>query len=313
MPKVYRYTILAAFVGLVCTPLWFIVHYQSLIVSHKEWYQPYRSAPDKIPDLESSITPRSKAEALKERRPCDKPRGKEESELCAEWKAALAGEEAALWAARGFYLSLASLALSGFGLVALLITIRQGRTGLRSARKANKISRQTHVAETRPWIAIENVEATVTLAEWDNMPAFRVGIKFKATNYGVSPAVKVFGHPEFLRYDFFGKEQESVRALHVKLQSDYEFGEVIYPNHHSFIEREGYVTLEDSDERYGVILAVVVGVRYTMPSYKKWFYTGRMYLVAGQVPTSPTMKIGINPRCIGLTKISPEERGDFII
>jgi hypothetical protein len=76
------------------------------------------------------------------------------ADLCAQWRAAFAAEKAAQAAWWSVVWGVASFVLSTIGLGALLLTIKQGRIGLKRARKANEISREGNIAQQRAWLKI---------------------------------------------------------------------------------------------------------------------------------------------------------------
>lgn len=117
--------------------------------------------------------------------PCLEASRLEESDLCAQWRAATAGERAARAAQWGNLLSFLGALASAGGLLALVVTIQQGRSALRRARKANRIARKTAEHELRAYIA-------VTLGEMRDVadrsqPKCFVNVK----NVGATPALKV--------------------------------------------------------------------------------------------------------------------------
>lgn len=63
----------------------------------QERYQTYRYAADKPADIYSAWPARIDTKPNEYRAPCDKPKGRDESDLCAQWRAAKAGEISAFW------------------------------------------------------------------------------------------------------------------------------------------------------------------------------------------------------------------------
>lgn len=114
-----------------------------------------------------------KPEVVEYRKPCERTKGRDESDLCAQWRAAKAAENSASLAEWGFWITVAG----AFGLFA---TIIQGRVGLARAREANKISREIGEAQVRAYLSVESARLVVT----ETMPFWEVTIK----NSGQSPA-----------------------------------------------------------------------------------------------------------------------------
>ncbi|KRB82370.1 hypothetical protein ASE00_09890 [Sphingomonas sp. Root710] len=114
------------------------------------------------------------------RQPCDNPRGADEADLCAQWKAARAAEDAALWTKIGTVLS----AISVLGIVGALALTVQSNTIAGSAARIDR----------RPWISvtgIELVEPAIRIA----IPGFedRIAVAFEAVphNSGKTPAANL--------------------------------------------------------------------------------------------------------------------------
>lgn len=89
---------------------------------------------------------------------CYQARNHDTADLCAQWRAAFAAEQAARAATQSVWLNIVGMALSGIGLGALLMTIAQGRTALKRARKANRISERTARRQLRAYIGPMNAE-----------------------------------------------------------------------------------------------------------------------------------------------------------
>lgn len=93
--------------------------------------------------------------------------GGEKSNQCSEWRAAEAAEDSAFWAMASFF-------VAGFGVVGLLITIRQ-------TRHANVISREIGQAQTRCYLSAR--DAAIQFGA-DGSPILSMMVK----NSGQSPA-----------------------------------------------------------------------------------------------------------------------------
>jgi hypothetical protein len=116
------------------------------------------------------------------RTPCENPKGAGESDLCAQWRAANAAEESALWTKLGFWTAL-------FGIIGLywqIVLTRKavGDTGKATEAmvEANKIA---HLG-VRPWLRVEEFVVEKMWIEGSQI-FFRVYLSIK--NYGNSPAI----------------------------------------------------------------------------------------------------------------------------
>jgi hypothetical protein len=105
MPRGYRLFIIAAlgFVALYGFGLGY--YHAALNYPQEQRYQPYRAAADKIADIDSALPRPANAKPFQYRTPCNEPKGKDESDLCAQWRAANAGEDSAFWAQWGFWIA----------------------------------------------------------------------------------------------------------------------------------------------------------------------------------------------------------------
>lgn len=105
------------------------------------------------------------------------------SDLCAQWRAAIAAEQAAERALWSNIISGAAALLSFVGTLAVILA-------LKAARDANRIARDTALADNRPWIQIKNVK----LADWslspsnDGITRFCGTVVYEIENTGKSPA-----------------------------------------------------------------------------------------------------------------------------
>lgn len=104
--------------------------------AQKYRYQSYRYAGDKPQDADSTLAGQASAQALGYRTPCDQQKGQGESELCAQWKAALAAEDSAAWANWALW-------VSAIGIAALVWQIGLTRRAMQDTGLALDIARRT--------------------------------------------------------------------------------------------------------------------------------------------------------------------------
>ena len=95
-------------------------------------YQPYEYTSDNPAPV---ATAADQASTAKYREPCKEPKGHDESDLCAQWKAARAAETNTLWTARAFWVGLVSIV--GLG-ATIVLTLRATNAAQRSALAAEK-------------------------------------------------------------------------------------------------------------------------------------------------------------------------------
>lgn len=277
MPTGYR-NVLAALAGLAALVTVYGLGLYSVVLNHpeQERYQSYRYASDKPQEIDPATTAES-PHRFEYRAPCSQPKGKDESDLCAQWKAARAAEGGALWAERGFWVSFGSLALSVGGLAALLITISQGR-------EANEISRISSEMDHRPWVAIRDFVVT----NIDVSPE-RVDIRWRCTfeNTGNTPALNLIPimrlrakveegqQLHFLQPEKSWQEQ----ASYLYTQFDGVFGQAIFPGNSPVGNYGSGATWEelllDRPHAEKVEVGVEFGVIYGYGSDRigmTWFY-----------------------------------------
>jgi len=116
--------------------------------SEKQRYQSYRYAADKPLDLDPTAQGKANPQALEDREPCQKPKGSGESDLCAQWRAAYAGEQSAFWAQWSFWITAA-------GILGLVATVIQTRIALNRAQDANDIARSASNMQLRAHLVVE--------------------------------------------------------------------------------------------------------------------------------------------------------------
>jgi hypothetical protein len=190
MPRSNRGFVLAIGFGLVAFVSLFLGAYcYALLIDGREQQAGEQAQRDDRPDpRDSSTTATFAAYPDLKKGACYQANNHDTADLCAQWRAAFAAEQAARTAEQSLSLNIVGMLLSGIGLGALLITIGQGRTALRRARKANRISERTARRDLRAYVDFE----TIRLAREQHQPCedgFEwVGIKVVLRNYGRTPA-----------------------------------------------------------------------------------------------------------------------------
>jgi hypothetical protein len=128
-------------------------------VSNEQRYQSYRYAADKPLEFTATGPGEANSRDPEYREPCREPKGSSESELCAQWRAANAGENSAFWAQWSFWVS--GLSAAGI-LAALILTINSNKI----ARSALSVSSTNTQKELRAYIYnMGNSWSFVTIVE----------------------------------------------------------------------------------------------------------------------------------------------------
>ncbi len=162
----------------------------------QERYQSYRYASDKPLEIEPAPVGKANSESFEYRYPCSQPKGKDESGLCAEWKAADAAADAAWWAQWGMWLAVVQIILSFFGTVFVVKSLHQVEAGLEhshAADAAHFIVRDAMVKRGSRWcVPIDNHGQTIgfalgyTIEAVENLPNIK---KWRADEGGFVPMV----------------------------------------------------------------------------------------------------------------------------
>jgi len=175
MPSRYWGALFAA-IGLALVAAGFGAYAVSLNEPREERHQTYRYAADKPLEFEPSVNPNAYPQPLEYREPCKEPKGRDESDLCAQWRAAKAGEDSAFWAQWGVW-------ITGIGILGLLITIIQTRLALDRAKEANDIARKANALQLRPYLGLVDAHET------DQRYPMTVTVLIQ--NLGQTPAIKI--------------------------------------------------------------------------------------------------------------------------
>lgn len=146
--------------------------------------------------------------------PCGPGRYDSDDDLCAQWKAADAAADAALWAKLSLLLTVATIG-------GLLFTIRQGHLGLRRAHEANEIARREQELSWKPSLIVSMKGPYINFEELSkrqqNAGPIPVGSTITIKNEGETPATIIRFNVDVAFTD--------------KPLFDHEASEVFYPLH----------------------------------------------------------------------------------
>ncbi len=111
------------------------------------------------------------------------------SDLCAQWKAADAADEAAAWTARSFWLSLFSAVIGAGTLAAAFLAALYAKRAAGEAKRAADIARDAFIASERAWL-------TVSLHPDGDLAFYETGgcglsVYLTIENLGRTPALNV--------------------------------------------------------------------------------------------------------------------------
>lgn len=143
-------------------------------------HQPYRYAADEPAKVDLAGPAGINAQPYEYRTPCDYPKGRDESDLCAQWRAAKAAEDGAFWTKLGVWV--------GFGgMIGLFWTLYYTRKAVEDTGSATRaMIRQNEISEAaqRPFVVVAaGPSPTLRNDRGYVMPA-----SYRYENYGGTPA-----------------------------------------------------------------------------------------------------------------------------
>ena len=190
MPRGNRLLIFASAIGLAFLGFGLGEYGTALNYADKERQQPYRYASDKPAEVDEAAAGQTNTQPFEYRTPCENPKGHDESDLCAQWRAAQAAENSALWTKWGFWIAI----FGTLGLYWQIVLTRKAVEDTGSATKAmldsNKIAREGIVSNNRAWLSVEAaINSTLVIDE--NAPELRISILLTVHNSGGAPATNI--------------------------------------------------------------------------------------------------------------------------
>lgn len=187
MPRGYRSVIIAAVIGLAVTAFGLGAYVTAVSYPEDERYQSYSdSQGDQAnPPLAASNLPK----AAKRNTPCRDPQNATESDLCAQWRAAIAAEDTFEWTAFGVLASIAGIIGLYWQIALTREAVKDTGQATEAMLRANEIAEKMGQAQVRAYVSI--IKAT-----WTFTPEFsEAAYIFEMENSGSTPAknVRIFG------------------------------------------------------------------------------------------------------------------------
>lgn len=245
-------------------------------------YQPYRYASDKPAEIDPTLPAgQVGAQPQEYRSPCSNPKGHDESDLCAQWRAAKAGEDSAFWAKWGFWIGLG-------GMIGLFWTLYYTRMAVEDTGHATDAMRESNaIAENaqRPWIKMTAQLIDVELIE---RRAIVLGWQITFTNVGgmvaenFQPVVKFAA----MGSDFLERMNEIMNSFPGSLE---EIDSVLIPNDENWWRGSAGQAIEylPWENRLGFRkdcrLVLVAMVRYRIPGQTKWRFSMQGFVIAENI------------------------------
>lgn len=196
-----RFAALGAAIALAFVAFGTGVYFEGLNYPQQERYQSYRYAAEQPPDTDPAAARQTSSQALQNRTPCEQPKGHDESDLCAQWKAANAAEDSAFWAKWGFWIGVVGSCLLLWQIILTRRAVEDTSEATDAMREANEIARSVARNELRPYFYVVRVEIC-------EMEGDEVSLKLTMKNYGRGPARNIrfflktyFTDPSFRRIE----------------------------------------------------------------------------------------------------------------
>lgn len=149
-------------------------------------YQPYLYATDKPQEIDPALARPIDAKPFEYRAPCQKPKGKDESDLCAQWRSAEAAENSAFWTKWGFWIATIGSAFLLWQIILTRRAVEDTGKATQAMLDANELADKTAQRQLRPYLSPSRA--------WFKMddsgePIAEIFIK----NYGQTPAINKRG------------------------------------------------------------------------------------------------------------------------
>lgn len=247
-------------------------------------YQPYRYAPDKPSEIEPTLPAgQVGAQPQEYRSPCSNPKGRDESDLCAQWRAANAGEDSAFWAKWGFWIGLG-------GMIGLFWTLYYTRKAVEDTGLATDAMRQSNaIAENaqRPWIDIQ-AELVGFSRPTPSTVKFDVSVTFKNTGamvaenfYAVAKGIPM-GEPFLAHMKSWFDKFELEESLQIRdtvvipnQSHSYRFSDTSAYEYFPWCNLPGY-----RRDCYYIVLAMA---RYRIPGQPQWRYAMKGFSIGENI------------------------------
>lgn len=165
----------------------------------EERYQAYRQPAEQPRQADPPGAAGPGPDALQYRTPCSQPEGRDESDLCAQWRAAKAAENSAFWTKWGFWIGVVGSSLLLWQIILTRQAVEDTSEATEAMREANRIQ-QTAI---RPWIDLLPDTAEISHREvwWrDGKP---VGSTIGAGDPSINATIKIKNVGKTPAYDIF--------------------------------------------------------------------------------------------------------------
>jgi hypothetical protein len=278
MLRGYRGFIIAAGLACLFTTFGIGLYLGTLNYPDEQRHQEYRYTDKDIADTQ--ITGRAYLPKAKEyKAPCDKPYGKDESDLCAQWRAAKAAENSAFWTKWGFWIAVIGSSL-------LLWQIMLTREAVQdTGRATDAMALQNEIAKDaiRPWLRLETPKTAKLRKNLSGGVEFWpvVAVDIHVTNFGQSPAILPKADVLFFKFGENFNRLTAQNALFDEMDKR-GFGIApIYPNDSGNLGKDR-LFYAGNQITYGCVpdeTVMMIGVRYGQAGRTKVFYITKCFFL----------------------------------
>lgn len=178
-----------------------------------------------------------------------------------------AQETMAYWAKPAFFVSLLSAIVSGFGLIALLYSLRLNRKATTAAQDAVAVARETNESQSRAWVsAVCTLEKPIAGVTDTGSKGIYFNVSCQAKNHGRSPATGVSFHAEIALVGINTPSPELQMKKFcdsIRERSDHD-ADAIFPEASATFGHNVFLTQRDidrdlADKEFKMITPVVYG------------------------------------------------------
>lgn len=201
--------------------------------------------------------------------PCEPGDDDRQSDLCAQWKAADAAYEAALWNGRAYWLGVAGLVVGIVTFASAFAAARYAKRAAEEAKRtadeasaANALAQKSHIESERAWITTEIIFEADTRVTDD---ALSLEISIWNTNIGRTPALDVSSNIRIVNaIDPAAPKRILEEMCKTSLRDRGEDGVVVVPQQK--YKRRWFPTIDGPDEGFtnsyviGCITYGIIGI-----------------------------------------------------
>ncbi len=213
---------------------------------------------------------------------CDSPKDGDHADLCQQWRMAEVAKVQLWLSVFGLVLLSGTLVFTAIAAVAARDAVKEAAQGTEAARQAVTFTRQAHVTEQRPWLAVRAVKMSQGVLSDDVISAF---LWIRLINIGKSPAINVATHS--LSYYRTTGAKEVIADFDPKLAEwgRHYPGKTLVPNDwiemgfNVLLVKKGILATEAPVYKDKLILKIAVGATYKPILSDEIFRSARSYMV----------------------------------